>query len=206
MLIWLSGPDKLCIWFNRPWLDFTGRTMQQELGNGWAEGVHADDLERCLDVYTRHFDEQRPFRMQYRLRADDGSYRWIDDSGIPRYAPDGTFLGYIGACMDIHDARAAEAELRVLRQELEDSVEPAGLSFPPDVRAPHPLPHLVARKLHVVHSAVLGNLEMALQHAASGQPRDLRLNRVIDDALQAARLAPALAERLLAFAQRYDQP
>jgi hypothetical protein len=159
-----------------------------------------------MEIYTGHFDEQRPFRMQYRLRADDGSYRWIDDSGIPRYGPDGTFLGYIGACTDIHDARAAEAELRVLRQELEVSAEPARLVLPPDARAPHPLPHLVARKLHVVHSTVLGKLELALQHVESGQPHDRRVNRAIDDALQAARLAPALAERLLAFAQRYDQP
>jgi PAS domain S-box-containing protein len=206
MLIWMSGPDKLCTWFNRPWLDFTGRTMQQELGNGWAEGVHADDLDRCLDIYNRHFDEQRPFRMQYRLRADDSTYRWIDDSGIPRYGPDGAFLGYIGACTDIHDVRKAEAELLALRQELKESIERAETPLQPEAREPHPLPELVARELNAILFTVLGNLEAAHQHIASDRPREAQLNRAIDDALRAARRAPTLLERLLSFVQRYDQP
>src|SRR5215831_13161676 len=98
VMIWVSSEDKLCTWFNRPWLDFTGRTMEQELGNGWAEGVHPDDLDRCLQIYVQHFDARLPFRMQYRLRRHDGYYRWIDDTGIPRRAADGGFIGYIGSC------------------------------------------------------------------------------------------------------------
>src|SRR5947207_10099611 len=111
VMIWVSGQDKLCNWFNRPWLTFTGRSMTQELGNGWTEGVHTDDFDRCLRVYTSHFDDRKEFRMQYRLRRHDGGYRWIDDVGIPRYAHNGTFLGYIGSCIDIHDFREAHAEL-----------------------------------------------------------------------------------------------
>ena len=112
VMIWVSDQDKLCTWFNRPWLAFTGRTMPQELGHGWAEGVHPDDYERCLEMYIAHFDIRKEFRMQYRLRRCDGAYRWIDDTGIPRYARDGKFLGYIGSCSDIHEYREAEAEQR----------------------------------------------------------------------------------------------
>jgi PAS domain S-box-containing protein len=104
VMIWVSGADKLCIWFNRPWLEFTGRAFEQELGNGWTEGVHPDDFDRCLDIYTSHFDAREPFRMQYRLRHHSGHYRWIDDSAIPRTAQDGTFLGYIGSCIDVHES------------------------------------------------------------------------------------------------------
>jgi PAS domain S-box-containing protein len=112
VMIWTSGTDKACVWFNRPWLTFTGRTLEQEIGHGWSEGVHRDDLERCMDVYNRHFDARKDFRMQYRLRRYDGSYRWIDDTGIPRLTRDGAFLGYIGSCTDIHDYREMESELR----------------------------------------------------------------------------------------------
>ena len=112
LMIWVSDQDKLCTWFNQPWLTFTGRTMAEELGHGWTEGVHPDDYDRCLEMYIVHFDIRKEFRMQYRLRRCDGAYRWIDDMGIPRYARDGTFLGYIGSCSDIHEHREAEAEQR----------------------------------------------------------------------------------------------
>jgi hypothetical protein len=180
--------------------------MKQELGNGWAEGVHTEDLDRCLDTYNRHFDEQRPFRMQYRLRADDGTYRWIDDTGIPRYGPDGTFLGYIGACTDIHDIRKAEAELHALKEALQATIERAETPLQPEVRAPHPLPELVARELNTTLTTVVGKLEVAHYHLSSGRPREVQLSRAIGDALEAARLAPILADRLLSFVQRYDQP
>jgi two-component system sensor kinase FixL len=122
VMIWVSGKDKLCTWFNRGWLEFTGRTMAQELGNGWAEGVHPDDLDRCLEIYARHFDGKTQFRMQYRLRQGNGEYRWIEDVGVPRCASDGSFLGYIGCGTDIHDQKATEAELRKLKDALEQQV------------------------------------------------------------------------------------
>jgi two-component system, cell cycle sensor histidine kinase and response regulator CckA len=118
VLIWVSGPDKGCIFFNKGWLDFTGRTMQQELGNGWADSVHPDDLDRCWEIYSSSFDARRCFVMEYRLRRADGDYRWVLDNGIPRREPGGVFAGYIGSCVDITDLRRAQ-EQALARQKLE---------------------------------------------------------------------------------------
>src|SRR5215469_5180862 len=123
VMIWTSGIDKLCTYFNAPWLAFTGRTMEQELGNGWAEGVHPADLEHCLAIYTSSFDARKPFSMDYRLRRWDGQYRWILDNGIPFYAPDGTFTGYIGSCIDITERRRLEQQLRYSELKLRSLVE-----------------------------------------------------------------------------------
>jgi PAS domain S-box-containing protein len=112
VMIWVAGKDKGCVWFNRPWLTFTGRRLAQEVGNGWSEGVHPDDFARSIEVYSSHFDARKDFRIQYRLRRHDGAYRWIDDTGIPRFARDGTFLGYIGSCTDIHEHREIQSQLR----------------------------------------------------------------------------------------------
>ncbi|MBG1259673.1 PAS domain S-box protein [Nostoc commune] len=112
VLIWMSGTDKLCNYFNKPWLDFTGRTLEQEMGNGWTEGVHPDDFQRCLDTYINAFDARQNFKMEYRLRRNDCEHRWLLDTGVPRFAPTGKFLGYIGSCVDIHDRNLAEETLR----------------------------------------------------------------------------------------------
>ena len=114
VLIWMSGTDKLCTFFNKGWLKFTGRTLEQELGNGWAEGVHPDDLDRCLDVFTASFDARVDFEMEYRLRRYDGEYHWILDYGVPRFETDGTFCGYIGSCVDITVRKLSEDSLHTL--------------------------------------------------------------------------------------------
>src|SRR5438094_494890 len=114
VLIWMSGPDKLCTFFNKGWLDFTGRTMEQELGKGWTEGVHADDLDHCLEVYGNSFNARQPFTMEYRLRRNDGEYRWLLDNGTPRFASDGAFLGYIGSCIGITERKLAEEKFRLV--------------------------------------------------------------------------------------------
>jgi PAS domain S-box-containing protein len=117
VMMWMSGVDKLCTDFNRGWLAFTGRSIEQELGNGWAEGVHPDDLQKCLTIYVEAFDKRQPFSMEYRLRRYDGEYHWISDSGSPRFLADGTFAGYIGCCIDIHDRKALEfARLELARR------------------------------------------------------------------------------------------
>jgi two-component system sensor kinase FixL len=114
VMIWMSGPDKLCNFFNKGWLDFTGRTMEQELGNGWAKGVHADDLERCLEVYETSFSARQPFTMEYRLRRNDGEYRWVLDTGTPRFDTDGVFVGYIGSCIDMTEQKRTEEKFRLV--------------------------------------------------------------------------------------------
>ena len=114
VMIWLSGLDTLCYWFNAGWLAFTGRTLAQESGNGWTEGVHPDDFQRCVDIYVRHFERRQPFQMEYRLRHHSGEYRWILDSGTPRFDAGGEFLGFIGSCVDAHEVRTAKNQLAAL--------------------------------------------------------------------------------------------
>jgi PAS domain S-box-containing protein len=111
VLIWMAGVDKLCTFFNKPWLEFTGRSIEQELGNGWAEGVHPDDLQRCLEVYIEAFDARQPFVMKYRLRRNDGEYRWLSDQGVPRHDAQGGFAGYIGSCVDVTELMKKEEAL-----------------------------------------------------------------------------------------------
>ena len=108
ILMWMAGLDKGCTDFNRGWLEFTGRSMAQEKGDGWAVGVHPADLERCIRTYSEAFDQRISFAMEYRLRRHDGQYRWIKDTGVPRFLPDGKFVGYIGCCVDVDDQKQTE--------------------------------------------------------------------------------------------------
>jgi PAS domain S-box-containing protein len=152
VMIWVSGTDKQCFWFNRPWLTFTGRDMQQEFGNGWSEGVHPEDFDRCVETYVSHFDARKEFRMEYRLRRHDRTYRWIDDAGIPRHARDGSFLGYIGSCTDIHEYRETQSELRRRLLEI------ARLTRRADAAA---IASLFAHELNQPLAAILSNIETA---------------------------------------------
>ena len=111
VMLWMSGSDTLCTFFNRKWLEFRGRTMEQEAGNGWTDGVHADDLQRCVGTYLSSFDARQEFRMEYRLRRADGEYCWITDTGVPRFLPEGEFAGYIGSCVVIEDHLNKRLEL-----------------------------------------------------------------------------------------------
>lgn len=110
VMIWMSDTAELRDWFNRPWLEFRGRTTAQESGNGWKDGMHAEDSVRCLENYRRNFEARQSFSMDYRLLRKDGQYRWILDQGAPRYASNGTFTGYIGSCIDIHDRKELERQ------------------------------------------------------------------------------------------------
>jgi PAS domain S-box-containing protein len=117
VLIWVADETGQCIFFNKPWLRFTGRTLEQELGNQWLESVHVDDRETCMQQYMSAFKQKQPFRIVYRLKSVGGEYRWFFDSGVPRYTKNGDFSGYIGSCMDITEMKQMEAELEATRDE-----------------------------------------------------------------------------------------
>jgi two-component system CheB/CheR fusion protein len=107
-LIWAAGIDRLCYFFNQGWLDFTGRSLAQEIGNGWTKGVHPDDLERCFEIYSSAFDKREKFSMEYRMRRYDGEYLWIVDDGSPSFNSKEEFTGYLGQCYVIDERKQAE--------------------------------------------------------------------------------------------------
>lgn len=110
VLIWMSNADKRCDFFNQVWLDFIGRSPQTKRDDGWAERIHPDDLDQCLETYNAAFDARRPFQREYRLRRWDGQYRWILDIGVPRFDADNAFCGYIGSAIDITDQRKTQED------------------------------------------------------------------------------------------------
>ena len=116
IMIWRARTDMLCDYFNARWLEFTERTQEQEFGNGWAECVHADDLDRCVAYYVENFAARKIFEMFYRLRRHDGQMRWIFDRGVPFYAESGEFAGYVGSCIDVTDKIEAERALSAAQQ------------------------------------------------------------------------------------------
>ena len=118
VMIWVSGPDGPRTFFNKGWLRFTGRTMEEELGNGWVEGVHPEDRDRCCATYLEAFEARRPFQMEYRLRSTYGNNRWVRDEGVPRFGPAGQFAGYIGSCIDVTELKR-DHEAATARQKLE---------------------------------------------------------------------------------------
>lgn len=122
VMLWMSGLDGSCEFFNSTWLSFTGRSLAQERGSGWAEGVHPDDFQDCMDRYLTAFVTRQPFRMEYRLRRADGRYRWILDHGVPRRAPDGAFEGFIGSCIDITEMRESSQALQARTTELSSAL------------------------------------------------------------------------------------
>ena len=147
VMVWMSGVDKLCNYFNQRWLQFTGKSLESELGNGWAEGVHPEDLGRCLDTYTKSFDLREPFRMDYRLRRYDGEYRWILDSGVPIFKTDGSFAGYIGSAFDVTESKLTEEALSNMSQRLIEAQERERSSIDEELR--HCIESLVSLSIYL---------------------------------------------------------
>jgi PAS domain S-box-containing protein len=162
VMIWTTGTDAVCNYFNKPWLDFTGRTMEQEVGTGWVEGVHPDDVQGCFDGFLPAFHARKPFRMEYRLKRADGEYRWVMESGIPRYTGGGEFAGYIGSNVDITDRRQAESLLAGEKRVLEMLAK--GDSLPEIL---HSLCELVEEQANGVLASILLLEDNRLRHGAA---------------------------------------
>jgi len=191
VLIWMSGLDKLCTFFNQGWLAFTGRPIEAEIGNGWVEGVHPDDVQKCFESYSFAFDARRPFGIEYRLRRHDGEYRWIMDLGVPRYDSNGEFCGYIGSVIDITDRRQAEEMNRNIAhlQRLASIGELSG-AIAHEVRQP-----LNAIMLHAE------TLEKLLQ---SPNPPLGELEEIAGDIEKDAHRADDVIDRIRGFVRRRD--
>ncbi|HEX5476535.1 MAG TPA: PAS domain-containing protein, partial [Burkholderiales bacterium] len=118
LMLWTARPDLSCEYASPAWLGFTGLSREQALGHGWSRALHPEDLARWLDTCVRAFDAREPFEIEYRLRRCDGEYRWMLDRGVPRFSPDGVFVGYGGVCLDIEERKRAESGLaRALERE-----------------------------------------------------------------------------------------
>jgi PAS domain S-box-containing protein len=187
VLIWMSGPDKLYNYFNQPWLEFTGRELEAELGNGWLQGIHPDDLTNCLQTYSRAFDLRESFKMQYRLRRYDGEYRWILAIGVPRLNLEGSFAGYIGSGLDVTDHKEAEQALAEMGRRLIEAHE--------EERT------WIARELHDDVNQRLALLAVQLGHWAQDPPNSRieitdHINHVRKDLSELGNDVQALSHRL----------
>jgi PAS domain S-box-containing protein len=189
VLVWMSGPDKGCTYFNKPWLDFTGRPLGRELGDGWSEGVHPDDRERCLGTYTRAFDARQAFRMEYRLRRSDGEYRWVLDTGVPRFEADGTFEGYVGSAIDVTDQKRAEEKEAHLREQL---VRAGRVTLLGELAAS------IAHEVNQPLCAIVSNAETAQRLLAGGGPEVGEVREALEDITQDGRRASAVIARIRA--------
>ena len=195
VLIWMSGVDKLCTFFNKPWLDFTGRTAEQEMGNGWSEGVHPDDRRSCLKTYTDSFDARQPFVIQYRLRRHDGEYRWISDQGVPRYDEQGIFAGYIGSCTDITERLQNENEIQQLRLETWHAARVAQAGM---------VSASLAHELNQPLAAILSNAQAGLRFMDSKNPGTEEIRPILEDIVHDDKRAGAIISGLRAMLRRQE--
>ncbi|GAA6615870.1 hypothetical protein NUACC26_016680 [Scytonema sp. NUACC26] len=200
MMVWMSGLDTLCNYFNKPWLDFTGRTMEMEMGNGWREGLHPDDYQHCLETYTNAFNARLNFQIEYRLRRFDGEYRWLLDIGIPRFTPEGEFLGYIGSCIDIEDRKQAEAQTQQINETLEERVRLRTAQLESANRELESFSHSVSHDLRAPLRHITGFVDL-LQKRLAGTSLDETSQRYLAIITEATKQAGTLIDDLLTFSR-----
>jgi PAS domain S-box-containing protein len=193
VLLWMSGKDSLCTFFNQTWLDFTGRTLEQEWGVGWAEGIYFEDFQRCMDTYVAAFNAREVFEMEYRLRRHDGEYRWILDRGTPRYGSGGSFEGYIGSCIDITDRKHLETQLVKAVRDRDDFLSIASH----ELRTPLTTLRLeiesLRRSLVLRPETALSNGQLARNVEVAGT-QTTRLVALVENLLDVSRLASGRLE------------
>jgi len=185
--IWITDLDKQCTYVNQTWLDLTGRPFDAALGEGWADTIHPEDVERSWSTYAQAFDRREPFRMEYRVRGHDGEYRWVTDTGVPRYNEDGAFAGYIGSAVDVTERKLADEALSTVTQRL--------IAAQDDERA------RLARELHDDVTQQLALLNMRLDGLARAVPASVtdgrqRINEAREDVLKLVQDIHALSHRL----------
>jgi len=193
VMIWMSGADKLCTFFNKGWLDFTGRRLEQELGKGWTEGIHPNDFDNCVETYVNAFDARQEFTMEYRLRRFDGEYGWVLNHGVPRFESDSTFLGYIGTVFDITERKRTESELRRQREELAHVTRVSTMGE---------LSASLAHELNQPLTAILSNAQAAQRFLAAGPARVDELREILDDIVQDDSRASDVIQRMRALVKK----
>jgi PAS domain S-box-containing protein len=195
VMIWMSGPDKLCNFFNKGWIDFTGRSIEQELGNGWTEGIHPNDFDNCIGIFDNAFDARQEFRMEFRLRRFDGEYCWVLDHGVPRFESGGRFLGYIGTAIDIAERKRAESELRQQRDELAHMMR---VSMMGELAAS------LAHELNQPLTAILSNAQAA-QRFLAVNPTDLEeVREILKDIVEDNNRASGVMRRIRALVKKEE--
>lgn len=182
VLIWMTGTSRECTFFNKPWLSFTGRRFDQEVGLGWTASLHPDDLERWDETFGRHFDQQTPFTTEVRLRRHDGEFRWLVINGAPHFSPVGKFLGFIGSCIDLTDIKKTEERLRHVAK-----LESLGI-----------LAGGIAHDFNNLLTGILGHAHLLMDDLDAEDPRLPLVRNVI----QAGDAAAQLTRQMLAYSGR----
>jgi PAS domain S-box-containing protein len=191
VMIWVTGTDGRCEFVNQGWLAFTGNTLEQERVGRWLESVHPDDWAHCAEVYDAAFAARRPFEVDYRLRRHDGEHRWVIDRGMPRYAQNGEFLGYVGSAMDITERRRAEESNR-------DLAHVSRLALVGELTA------LLAHEVNQPLAAILSNADAAAILLRSEQPPLDEIREIIADIRASDLRADEVIRRIRSLMRKRD--
>ncbi len=188
VMLWMSGPDASRTFFNTTWLAFTGRTLDEELGAGWVQGIHPEDLQRTMAAHLAAFGERSGFEMECRLRRADGQWRWVLDRGTPRWLPSGEFAGYIGSCLDITSRKELEAALRRGLRDRDDFLSIASHELMTPLTSLQLSIDAVVRSLRDRPDDALSSTKLlAIARRASAQ--SVRLASLVDELLDVSRLS-----------------